>query len=346
MSTKTFLIRVDASPQMGSGHFMRMLALAQMLSDNGQKVHFATIIKDTESLAILASQKFKIHLLSSPFSEIYDVISLVDLAKENNANWIVVDGYHFTSNYEKSVKEKLPNVRLMRVEDVPTIHHFADILLSPNYDSESMEFSAEPYTLKLLGLKFLLLRREFYRDGVGPEFGPQLNSQRLLITLGGGTPQADVANLKLAEILSDIEIDDLAVTLVSGRLSQNADRLKKKLKSGHTFFTHCDNMANQIKQANIAIVSGGSTMWELMYMGIPFLTIALTRVQDDYLKKMHKKNLCIHLGYFSDIDPIEVRQSILKFIDNLSLQAEFKKNYLEIFGEKNHGKSLLDLLLF
>jgi len=345
MSARTFLIRVDASPIVGSGHFMRMLALGQMLSGHGHVVHYATIFYTHKFLEMLKAQKFKVHLITPLFGENSDVIALVSLAKKINSNWIVVDGCHFSSEYEKSIKQKVPNVKLMRVEDVPTRHHFADVLLSPNFDSENRLFSTEPGTIQLLGLKYLVLRREFYDAKKHPQSAPHLNPQKLLVTLGGGTHQSDAANLTIAQALKDVEADNLDITLVAGKMSQNIEKTRRLLKLRHRLFAHCDNMAQLINKADIAIVSGGSSMWELMYMGTPFLTIALTKIQDDYLKKMHAKNLCIHLGFFSDLDPMAVKQSVFNFLDDAPLRAEFKKRYSEIFSFESYSKKLLDILV-
>jgi spore coat polysaccharide biosynthesis predicted glycosyltransferase SpsG len=293
----------------------------------------------------LKAQKFKVHLIAPLFRDNSDVIALVSLAKKINSNWIVVDGCHFSSEYEKSIKQKVPNVKLMRVEDVPSRHHFADVLLSPNFDSENMIFSTESSTIQLLGLKYLVLRREFYDAERYPESVPHFNLQKILVTLGGGTHLSDAANLTIAQALKDVEADDLDITFVAGKMSQNIKKTRRLLKSRHRLFAHCDNMAELINKADIAIVSGGSTMWELMYMGTPFLTIALTKIQDDYLKKMHDKKLCIHLGFFSDLDPMVAKQSVLNFLNDATLRAEFKKRYSEIFGVQNYSKELLDVLL-
>ncbi len=344
MPIKTFIFRVDASPEMGFGHFMRMLALAQMLEKKRHNIYFVTLSSSTTLIEILVAQRFNFNLIKSSFHENTDLINLVSFAKKVNANWIVIDGYHFSSNYEKYIKQNLPNIKLMRIEDLPVRHHFADVLLSPNFDSENMKFSTESNTIQLLGLRYLILRKEFYENKINTSRELNLSQNNILITLGGGTAQSDIANLILARTLSEVSNNDYSFTLVAGKMSENFDEIRGILKCKQALLLHTNNMLQLIMQTDIAIVSGGSTMWEMMYSGIPILTIALTEEQNNYLKKIEAKNLCIHLGYYLDLDPVMVRYSIFQLLDNDHKKSELKKRYLDIFSNKDYSKKLLEIL--
>jgi len=341
---KSFLIRVDASEEIGSGHLMRMVALAELLSDSGNKVHFLTIEYSKKILEVIRKEAYQINLIDGPFSEDRDSVAIVDLAKKINANWIVLDGYHFSSKYEKIIKEKVSEVKLMRFEDTPIRHHFADVLVSQNFSSNNMKFSTEPYTKLLLGLEFLILRREFRKGNIRPKIKSNKYPKKILITLGGGTPEADEAGLKILEALSNVESRDLEISFVAGKFSKGTNIFKHTLKPGHTFLEHCDDMAYQMTNTDIALVSGGSSMWELMSIGVPFLAIALNSIQESYLKMMCEKGLCSYLGHYLHLDPLILKKSILQFRDNVSLQSEYRQSYAKLINNENQGVKLLNVL--
>jgi UDP-2,4-diacetamido-2,4,6-trideoxy-beta-L-altropyranose hydrolase len=342
--TKTFLMRADASAQIGAGHLMRTIALGQMLFDAGHSVHFATIPADFDFIARLKGEGFFVHLFRQPFSATEDADSLVELAKQIDASWIIIDGYYFLGSYEKVIKDSLPAVSLMRIDDVPRVHHFADLLLSQNFGAEKMSFSTEPATKKMLGLEFLLLRREFREALAAINLNSKGRTQRLLVTLGGGTVETDAANLKIAEILSIVDASDLKITFIGGKMSASRQKIGGFLKSGQTFMEHTDSMAMEIAHADLAIVSGGSSMWEVMFLGVPFLAVSLTQAQDRYLRSLQEQKLCIHLGYFSDLNPLTVINAIYKLRDDFKLQYEYKSRYAKLIDSKNLGKHLIDVL--
>ena len=56
-------------------------------------------------------------------------------------------------------------------------------------------------------------------------------------------------------------------------------------------------------KSDLAIVSGGSTMWELLHMRVPFLSIPLNKAQQGYLEFLEKENLCDNLGWHEQLTP-------------------------------------------
>jgi spore coat polysaccharide biosynthesis predicted glycosyltransferase SpsG len=103
-------------------------------------------------------------------------------------------------------------------------------------------------------------------------------------------------------------------------------------------------MAYQMTNTDIALVSGGSSMWELMSIGVPFLAIALNSIQESYLKMMCEKGLCSYLGHYLHLDPLILKKSILQFRDNVSLQSEYRQSYAKLINNENQGVKLLNVL--
>lgn len=342
---KVFLLRADASAEMGTGHLMRTLALGQMLQDAACEVHFATIAHNVEMIERLKAENFSVHLISAPFSEGADATALAHIGRSISASWIVVDGYHFSGAYEKAIRDGVPSARILRIDDLPRIHHSADVLLCQNFGAPNMDFSTEVSTQKLLGLEFLLLRREFKKARSEAKSASTHTPKRLLVTLGGGTPQGDIANLKIARALSDLDANQLEVVYIVGKMSGNKAGLKKCLNPNHRFLEFCDDMAREMSQADFAIVAGGSSMWELMYLGVPFLAVVLTEAQKGYIEMLAEHRLCLNLGPHTSLEPSYVKSAVTRMLGDSTLQTEFRRRYADLVKPESLGKRLLQVLL-
>jgi len=324
---------------------MRTIALGQMLQDAACEVHFATIAHNAEMIERLRVENFSVHLLNAPFLEGTDATSLAHIARSISASWIVVDGYHFSGAYEKAVQYEYPSAKILTIDDVPRIHHSADVLLSQNFGAQNMDFSTKVSTQKLLGLEFLLLRREFKKARSEVQSASTHIPKRLLVTLGGGTPQADSANLKIARALSDLDANQLEVVYIAGKMSGNKAELKKCLNPNHRFLEFCDDMAREMIQADFAIVAGGSSMWELMYLGVPFLAVALTEAQKAYIEMLAEHRLCLNLGPYTSLEPSYVKSAVTRLLGDSTLQTEFRRRYADLVKPESLGKRLLHVLI-
>ena len=56
------------------------------------------------------------------------------------------------------------------------------------------------------------------------------------------------------------------------------------------------NMPDLMAQADMAIIAGGGTLWELMYMSCPVLSFGRTPMQRRILDDLHQRGVIQHLG--------------------------------------------------
>jgi UDP-2,4-diacetamido-2,4,6-trideoxy-beta-L-altropyranose hydrolase len=262
--TEKLVIRADADIQMGTGHIMRCLALAQAWQDAGGEAIFAMSPKALALEARLKSEGMTVVNITVSPGSADDAVQTVDFAREAQASWIVVDGYHFTADYQRTIKET--GLYLFFIDDYGHANRYlADIVLNQN-----------AYAQLLLGTRYTLFRREFTQWKKWEKEIPS-TARKLLVTLGGTDP--DNVTLEVVQALQQIEGQDIEVVIVVGASYPYYAELQSAI-GGSPFSTrllsNVTDMPGLMAWADIGIAGGGATAWELAFMGLPSLILVLS----------------------------------------------------------------------
>jgi len=280
MSPGVLVIRADAAHAMGHGHVMRCLALAQAWQDRGGDCIFAT----AEPLPVLESRLRSEHIpvavIDARPGSIEGAGQFAELARKNNARWIVVDGYQFGVEYQRVLKNA--GHRVLAVDDYACIGtHVADIVLDQNAGaSEKLYTNAAPGSKLLLGSRYAILRREFKAWRNWKREIPQ-TAKKILVTMGGSDPQN--LTLSVVQALNSIHAEGIEAIVVVGSNNPHVQELNELARNTqHRIRIEIDplNMAELMAWADVAIIAGGGTLWELLYMHCPVVSYARNAQQE------------------------------------------------------------------
>jgi spore coat polysaccharide biosynthesis predicted glycosyltransferase SpsG len=140
--------------------------------------------------------------------------------------WLVLDGYHFTSDYQRAMRDS--GLRLLIIDDYnhqPRYH--ADVLLNQNLGAERFQYVCDSDTVLLLGTKYALLRKEFsILEGQRPEVTKV--ARKILVTLGGA--DRDNVMLKVFRALKLSNIRDLEARIVVGPANPHGEKLQEEVR--------------------------------------------------------------------------------------------------------------------
>jgi len=302
---------------------MRMLALGQLLFDEGYQIHFMTIAVNIEIVDRLRDEGFNVYCFEQGtiLDQSTDLNKLLSLADQIKPSWMILDGYQFGESYEQEIKRAGYN--LLRVDDIPTRHYYADIVLNQNFGANEFKYSTESYTQVLAGLQYVLLRREFRNKNHAQHTIRKKPPFNVMVSLGGSSDRTAALNQMISQGFSKLS-EQISVTVFAGTSSKN--------------------IAEEMDKADFAIVSGGSTMWELIYMRVPFLAVALTSEQRDYLGSIANKGLFSDFVWHEDITQELVQKKILSCINDYKSMLKITENHKTIMGSGTIGKDLLALL--
>ena len=144
--------RADASTQIGYGHFIRTLALADMLKDDFECVFFTaepTDYQRSEVKRVCALEELPAD--ESKFS--------LFLNRLKGDEIVFLDNYFYTPEYEKAIKKK--GCKLIAFAPCKTCH-YADVII--NYiDNDRSHYDIDSSTQLVAGLEWSILREPFRR---------------------------------------------------------------------------------------------------------------------------------------------------------------------------------------
>lgn len=293
---RSLLFRADASREIGTGHVMRCLALAQAWQDKGGDATFlcAQLPEGLESR--LRDEGVKVLRLGAEAGSGDDAVVTARTAGQTGSSWVVVDGYKFGADYQKALKAE--GLRLLFMDDYGHADSYsADLVLNQNiYAEEDRYLHREPTTRLLLGARYALLRREFLRWRDWERHIPGA-ARKVLVTLGGSDPDNITAHVLRA--LSTVRVKDLEVVAVVGAAYPNLSELQgiaARPSRPFRLAAAVKDMPELMAWADLAISAAGSTCWELLFMGLPAVVIPLADNQEPIARALTDRGVVLPLS--------------------------------------------------
>jgi UDP-2,4-diacetamido-2,4,6-trideoxy-beta-L-altropyranose hydrolase len=334
MAIETLLIRADANAEIGIGHVMRCLALAQAWRDAGGRVAFALAAGAKELGPRLRTEGADALEISAEPGSAEDASQTVELCTRYKAQWLVLDGYHFSREYRESVKAG--TTRLLLVDDHGNDAPYrCDVVLNPNpFASDDLYASRGDETRFLVGPHYALLRREFLefpRRGLSAP----TEAKRILLTFGGS--DQDNVTLYVLQALDEISDTRLEITVVIGASNPPMESLTKATATScHAarLLSNVDNMPEIISRADLAISAGGVTCCELAFMRVPMFLITLARNHEESVEAWGRAKAAWAGGWFDVLERKSLAESLRRLIGDSELRREFVENAARVVDGK------------
>ena len=281
---------------------MRCIALTQAYLEQGNQVTFLMSAASSGLKSRLQTEGIEIAYLSALSGTQNDAEQTISIASAAKATWIVIDGYQFGADYQQTIKSA--GFKLLFIDDYGHANYYwADIVLNQNlYAHENLYSNRESYTTLLLGSDYALLRKEFWSWQDWQRTIPTV-ACKILVTLGGADP--DNVTLNVIYALEQIYIDNLEVVVVVGASNSHYKKLQDVTQGSKikiTFQQNVTDMPRLMAWADVAITAGGSTCWELAFMGLPSLVIILADNQCKIAEKLDSMGIFINIGWHYEVN--------------------------------------------
>ncbi|KRT56384.1 UDP-2,4-diacetamido-2,4,6-trideoxy-beta-L-altropyranose hydrolase [endosymbiont of Ridgeia piscesae] len=267
-------IRADSGSDIGSGHLLRCRALALALRKRGAAIDFLHARRDDFDKHLVGD--FPCHLVKAE-TEAEDAASCRSWAARNRPDWLLVDHYGLSIEWQRQLREVVP--RLMAIEDLANRPHQVDLLLDftlrsdPELDYQGL-LPADCRTL--FGPHYALLRPEFSRLRDHCRIRER-GVRRLLLSFGG----ADDTNLSgwALDALEGLELVEGIDLLVGSHHPDLAGLQRRCQRSDRRLHIQTEEVAELMRQADLAIGGGGMMGWERCTLGLPALIVVQSEDQ-------------------------------------------------------------------
>jgi len=322
--------RVDSSAQIGIGHFMRCLTLADALSRYDAKVCFVSRHLSEHLCSILLLRGYEhVTLTSVPdeaslgnlthahwlgVSQESDASACIVALSGQDWDWLIVDHYALDSIWENMLKPYVS--KLMVIDDLADRSHSCDVLLDQTFGREQTEYQERvPSTCQLLcGSRYALLRPEFpaLREySLMRRESPVLKN--LLITMGGVDKDNATGKVLTALASCDVLPAGFQSTIVMGSLApclSQVKQLAKRVPWSCSVLVNVSNMAQLMADCDFAIGAAGATSWERCCLGLPTLILTLADNQKLIASKLQEDGAVIAVDFWSANFNAQLSESI------------------------------------
>ena len=345
--TLQITFRTDASLQMGSGHVMRCLALADALCSQGAKCHFICREHPGHLMAIIRQRGYLVSNLAAPVQNTQAIIknsltSPQDLqpyqlhqpcyapwlgidwqtdAHETaavlaslNTDWLVVDHYALDQRWELALAAHCH--KLLVIDDLADRRHYCNLLLDQNLGRAPQDYAAlvPPHCQVLTGPQYALLRPEFaaLRPYSLRRRQAQPALRQLLITMGG-VDQPNATGQVLQALKTCYLPAECCIFVVMGLTApwlQSVRKLSNQMPWPTEVVVNVNDIAQRMADSDLAIGAAGGTSWERCCLGLPTLMVVLAKNQQSGARALDAAHAARLLGPTSDIDaqlPLAVR---------------------------------------
>lgn len=300
------VFRVDASIQMGTGHVMRCLTLADALKNQGAECYFICREHPGNLMGLIVQRGH--HFDSLPYMEAsqqrqqknhtvgdhlahsswlgatqkQDADLCIAIIESLQPNWLIVDHYALDIRWEQELRPYCQ--QLMVIDDLADRQHDCDLLLDQTLGRDPKDYAQWVSTSCeiLCGAQYALLRPEFpqWRDySLKRRVNGQL--EHLLINLGG--VDKDNITTQILMALKKCSLPpELEIIVVMGATAPCIASVQKQalLMPWRTEVkTGVDNMAELMANSDLAVGAAGSTSWERCCLGLPCIVICLAENQ-------------------------------------------------------------------
>lgn len=268
------LFRADGNPQIGSGHVMRCLSIADAAKDQGLECRFA--VADGSFSQTIRDRGFVFEVLGTDYRQMdAERDALARLLRRDGPAAVVVDSYFVTPEYL---------AWLGRFADVTYIDDLAAFacpvknlinynIYGPELDYEGLYKAAGvPAPRLLLGPRYAPLRKQF--QNIPPRAAPRA-VEDILVSTGGADPEHMA--LRIARYLgSRLQEPPYRFHFVVGRMNPDVQALQQIAENCAWIQLHenVQDMAGLMCQCDLAIAAAGSTLYELCACGVPTVTYA------------------------------------------------------------------------
>lgn len=286
------LFRADAGAGIGYGHFIRSLALADMLKND-----FDCVFYTSEPTPYQVAQMEGV----CPYFSLEEQAKFhhfLDYLKGDEI--VVLDNYFFTTDYQRRIKAK--GCKLVCIDDMHDKHYVADLIINQGICWTKEDYLCEPYTRFAFGLQYSLLRKPFFEACKKRRLKNVKDGCLSIVVAFGGSDFLDLTH-KVVLGIKDLSRVRQITAIVGDRYASEKIIASEKVEYKKNLTA--EEIAELFLKTDMAILPASTMMNEAMACGTFIIGGFYVNNQEyDYYSYL-KENMIIGVGDYSDDDCVE-----------------------------------------
>ena len=259
---RIIIFRADGGHNIGMGHFIRSLALAEMLKDDFQCV---CATQNPSKYQISEIERVCQSRMDLPEDDTHFNVFLNQLKGDEI---VVLDNYFFTTDYQRSIKSK--GCKLVCIDDLHDKEFVADLVINHTPGINPKDYKASSATQFALGSSYALLRPEFLEQA---KKSRAIESIENVMICFGGSDFNKITERTLKAIQQFIRIKNIIVVTGSAYRpsSEFQSLLENDKRVSHRSELNSKEMLATMLEVDLAIVPASSIAFEAVCAGCKLL---------------------------------------------------------------------------
>jgi len=328
-------IRADASQQIGTGHIMRCMTLAEELSSRGSLVYFICREFPGHAKEIINLKGFEVRTLpydpvkNKSFSEDdvahaewlgscwqNDAQETKEAIQLDDLDWLIVDHYGIDEKWHRKLRDNVKKIFV--IDDLADRKLDCDVLLDQNLSKDlenRYQYLVPDRCDKLLGPHYALLRPEFKK--ARKTVAKRMHGVKDIIVFFGGVDATDETS-KLLQVLEKMDLKNIVINVIVG--SANTKRLYisefcEKLIN-FNYFEQISNISEMFSKADLSLGASGVATWERCSLMLPAIVVAVAFNQEAIAEAASDAGIIEYLGSSYNVTDADWECAILNLIED------------------------------
>jgi len=336
--------RVDASLQIGTGHVMRCITLANALRNRRIESCFLCREHAGNLIHFIRSKGYEVHVLPVQNNGIEkhftahtawlgatqagDAQISSKYLKRLQPKWLIVDHYSLDYFWEQEIREFCQN--LMVIDDLADRNHCCDLLLDQNLGRVHTDYiNLVPDNCELLiGAKYALLRPEFAGLRCHSLRRRTQTTLRNLLVSMGGVDQPNATCTVLSSLRECLLPHDCQINVVMGATApwlEQVQDMASQMQCSTKVLVGINDMAKHMADCDLSIGAAGTTSWERCCLGVPSIVLVLADNQKQIARALEQAGAAIvvkssngEIGLGKALDKLRPYEKKLAHLSNIA----------------------------
>ena len=255
MQRKKIIFRADGNKKLGLGHIYNCITLAYRMTE-----HDILVVTHEDSHEGIAKLKES----NLPYRVIKTEADIDQVIREFSPDIWVNDCLNTTKPYIRSLKKKIS--RVVSIEDLGSGTTYADAVINALYEEE------HPLAHVYSGHRYVCLRDEFLLERP-KAFSPEMKNVFIMF---GGTDPSNLNRLVYNSLLSgNVDSRGIRFNFITGiGYDVSANGLCDHPELGIFIYPNVARVTKYMKEADLALIGQGRTIFEVASMGVPSVVLA------------------------------------------------------------------------